>query len=210
MDQKSFINEQEMPKKGSGSKRKELTSEQIRIRDGRKGNRRSAEEKNKTKIKNNQYINEYNKKHYVKTVLALPLEERALIETLSKLSGKNLTQYVISLLRKDQENYDTDEFRMIFDEKLKKYSDKYKNDKPLTSVLKQETEKEKEEIIREIIERARQYFGKDPFTVSKTVRARYIIKETSQSDKEGMIQTFCNALEVSRAWYYKILKDTEK
>ena len=202
MDQKSFINEQKTPEKASDKKKKELTSDDIRARDKNKGQHRTEEEKNKTKAKSNQYINDYNKKHYIKTVFAFPPEDRALLETLAKLSGETLTQYVIKLIKNDRKNYDSEEFQEIYDDKLERYIEKFNKNKPLNSVLKQETAKEKEEMTKKIIKEAEEYFGKDPFSLSKTERAKYILKVTNYGEDKGLIQTFCNALEVSRAWFY--------
>ncbi len=206
MGQKDFINEQKTPKKSISAQKTELSSDEIRARDKNKGRYRTQNEKNQTKEKNSQYINDYNKRHYIKTVFAFLPEDRVLLETQAKLSGETLTQYVVKLIKNDQKNYDADAFKKIYDDKFEKYSEKFNKDKPLSSVLKQETIKEKEEMTKKIIKDAGEYFGKDPFSVSKTERAKYILKITNYGEDKGLIQTYCNALEVSRAWFYMCMQ----
>lgn len=208
MEKRRFIDEQDDTKLSPSKKKGPLTSEEIKERDKKKGQFRSEAEKSKTRSQNLKYINNYINKHYVKTVFAFQPKDRVQLETQAKLSGETLVQYVLRLIKEDQQNYNYngEEYQSIYNDKLNKYTEKFKDDQSLSSGLKEEREQEKEEQVKKILKDAEEYFGKDPFSVSKTERAKFILKNTNYGEDKGFIQTYCNALDVSRAWFYMCMQ----
>ena len=73
-------------------------------------------------------------------------------------------------------------------------------------------EERKQQLIDDIKKDAEKFFGQDPLTVDKKDRLQYIDKKMNEEDKkmELSVNVMCEALEVSRSWYYNIIVKQKK
>jgi hypothetical protein len=167
-----------------------------------KGNHNTEEEKKQTKQRNLAYINAYNKKNYFKITINFTSEHKALLDTLAELNNMTVSGYIKTLLEQEKEKYDPKVFEKIYD---RQYSIVVKK-KALTR------EEKKQLLLDNILKEAREYFGQDPLTVEKKDRLLYIDKKLNENNKNKdiSVNSMCEALEVSRSWYYKVIVKNEQ
>lgn len=174
----------------------------IKKRDEQKGNYKSDTEKKETQNRTLDYISAYNKKNYISTTINFKPEERVLLEVLSELSGESLTRYIARLIEQDKSNYPADEVQSRFDSKMQLINNqKKRNSSSIVAPKKQESKKNQDP--EEVLQEAKEYFGTDPLTLPKTERLEFILYKTNNGEIKGDIQAYCNALDVSRAWFYQ-------
>ena len=81
-----------------------------------KGYRKSEEEKEITKNKTYEYINEYNKKNYCKMTMAITPMHKAMVETQAQMSSMSVSGYLKHLVEEDKKNFDKDEYKKLYNE----------------------------------------------------------------------------------------------
>lgn len=192
-----------------GKKSPDDIIENIRKRDSKKGNHKTEAEKKENKSKKENYISDYNKQNYVSTTLLLKPEDRVLLEVQSELTGESFVQYLSRLIKQDSVNFSSDEVKVRYEEKMQLIRQSKEVGKTLAAALNQEKTKKKQEMINQISQEAKEYFGVDPLTLPKTERLKFILYKTDYGNKKGNIQAYCDAMEVSRAWYYKKVKSRQ-
>ncbi len=170
---------------------------------------RTEQEKEETKKKNLQYIKEYNKERYVKLYLNVEIEDKIKFDTQAELNEMSLQKYFSKILNEDTANYDKEEFEALFEEKKEKLTSAYKNNSVL-EMKRSIKQKEREELIEIALKEAWDYFGKDPLKMPKKNRAEFIVYKRDHGMKKGGIQAYCDAMQITRAWYYAQSNENKK
>lgn len=168
-------------------------------RDKLKGQFKTEDEKALAQKKKDNYIREYTKSNYSRyTIYLSPVEKNELLVQ-SEIKEMSISAYIKSLIEKDKANFDKDEYVERLNTILS-----ISEDESNASINKKDSRLRQ---IKEVKEEAREYFGKNPNLIPKTERCQYINKRLNE-DKvgKGLIQIYCEALNVSRAMYYNFLK----
>ncbi len=132
----------------------------------------------------------------------LSAEQRTILETQSELRGMSVSDYIIFLIDKEHKKINNKEYKEVFE-------------KTLTDIKNPEkkTHKEKrQEKMEQIFKEAEKDLGADPLTLDKDVRLYYIdkIMKDPERSKGKSIQLMCEALDVSRSWYYQVIVKPNK